>query len=50
MVEKEKKKKQTLDNERTYSVIRGGEEIITNFGTGKNLYTILQSGGDETVQ
>lgn len=49
MVEKEKKK-QTLDNERTYSVIRGGEEIITNFGTGKNLYTILQLGGDENVQ
>lgn len=48
MVEKEKK--QTLDNERTYSVVSGGEEIITNFGTGKNLYTILQSGGDETVQ
>lgn len=49
MVEKENKN-QTLDNKRTYSVIRGGEEIITNFGTGKNLYTILQSGGDETVQ
>lgn len=49
MVENEWKEKQTFDNEKTYSVRRGGEEIITNFGTG-NLYTILQSGKDETVQ